>query len=666
MDAGVEFPPHKVGWGHEDLLHKLGRFNPAFRSNVFDYDDMVAASNTDVPLPFTVLKGVCPSWDNAARKPENGLVYIGATPEKFGRWVEQACRQTLANNGPDERIVFVNAWNEWAEGAHLEPDRHFGYAWLAQTREVHHRLQCESDVPLTSGTPPPAGFTRLRRRLSRAWRSAISTPRVVETSLEDIGAAATSGIFWSVVQTWGARAFTFILFVLLARVLSPTDFGVASAALALLTFAGTMAEFGFGDAIVQRRGLSDEDINLPFYVAVAGSACLAVAAAVGSGALEHALNVPGLAPVVVALAASAPRNTLSTFQEVSYRRQMAFRPLALRIFAANLAAGPAAIICAYAGLGVWSLVVQAYVAAVVGLLWLWRKPVWFPGLVLRTQSFRELARFGASLALMRLIDFAGTRFPDVLILARYGVEAFGLFTVGAKLSQVLMQLLQSALNDVSLSVLSRLSHDRARMAEIYLRAMTMAVYVAAPLFVCAAALAPEICAVLFGARWTGVDEIARPLLLLGALQCVQFLNGPYMSARGRPSAVLLVAIVKHSIVAAGLLLLPKGDVAWMVTLFALLQVAAAPVSFGLALGELGLVPRLLLAVLWPAVMACFIADRAVAVLRPLAHTGSPLVDGPVLGLAFALSFAAVVIVFGRKQVGAIRAFAQSRWKARTL
>ena len=96
---------------------------------------MLSDLQTDVKL----FPGVCPSWDNEARKPNKGFCFVGSTPEKYGRWLEAACNYALAAENPDERIVFINAWNEWAEGAYLEPDRHFGHAYLAETARVLSR-----------------------------------------------------------------------------------------------------------------------------------------------------------------------------------------------------------------------------------------------------------------------------------------------------------------------------------------------------------------------------------------------------------------------------------------------------------------------------------------------------------------------------------------------
>jgi hypothetical protein len=99
---------------------------------------------------FTLFRGVCPGWDNEARRPNRGVSFVASSPDKYGQWLRWACREVMRTNVGDERLVFINAWNEWAEGAHLEPDRHFGHAYLRQTANALNRLA----LPETADTGP--------------------------------------------------------------------------------------------------------------------------------------------------------------------------------------------------------------------------------------------------------------------------------------------------------------------------------------------------------------------------------------------------------------------------------------------------------------------------------------------------------------------------------
>ena len=133
FDAAVEFPPHKLAVNAPTLNDVMRVFDPAYQGLIYDYRHMAQHAASALPVPYTLFPGVCPSWDNEARKPGRGSSFAHSNPTHYQAWLEQACRRAAMAANPSERLVFVNAWNEWAEGAHLEPDRHFGYAYLQAT-----------------------------------------------------------------------------------------------------------------------------------------------------------------------------------------------------------------------------------------------------------------------------------------------------------------------------------------------------------------------------------------------------------------------------------------------------------------------------------------------------------------------------------------------------
>lgn len=137
FDATVEFPPHQVP--ANDITHKKTIVNPGFEGKIYDYKHFSEKYGRLSETRFTNYKTVMPSWDNEARKPGKGFIFDGAEPDVYAQWLTNAAKLTLQNK-PSERMLFINAWNEWAEGAHLEPDRHLGYAYLHATANVLRNL----------------------------------------------------------------------------------------------------------------------------------------------------------------------------------------------------------------------------------------------------------------------------------------------------------------------------------------------------------------------------------------------------------------------------------------------------------------------------------------------------------------------------------------------
>lgn len=176
MDAGVGFPPF---WRCYDIpmRNDLQLLDRKFTGAVRDYNALANASIAAAREDRRIFPGVMPSWDNEARRPGRGMCFSGSTPSAYGQWLKAASHISIRAFSGDERLVFINAWNEWAEGAHLEPDRRFGYAYLAETARVLNSLsndahEDESAVPQTAQIG--ISTTSFARRLRRFGRKALN------------------------------------------------------------------------------------------------------------------------------------------------------------------------------------------------------------------------------------------------------------------------------------------------------------------------------------------------------------------------------------------------------------------------------------------------------------------------------------------------------------
>ena len=132
FDAIVEFPPHQGGWYPIDAPG----IDSEYRGHVYAYD-RTAVHYMTRPLPgHRLFRTVMPGWDNTARRPKDSVIFAGSTPGAYQAWLECVLRQTREQHVGDEQLVFVNAWNEWAESAYLEPDLGWGHGYLEATRDA--------------------------------------------------------------------------------------------------------------------------------------------------------------------------------------------------------------------------------------------------------------------------------------------------------------------------------------------------------------------------------------------------------------------------------------------------------------------------------------------------------------------------------------------------
>jgi glycosyltransferase involved in cell wall biosynthesis len=139
VDGAVEFPPHRLVQGMTPTTTSLRILDPGFSGHVFDYKAAVRSALARKDPGYPLIRTAVPSWDNDARRQGQGLVLRGSTPELYERWLRGLVRWSADHPVLGERMVFVNAWNEWAEAAYLEPDVHYGSAYLNATA----RAVCE-------------------------------------------------------------------------------------------------------------------------------------------------------------------------------------------------------------------------------------------------------------------------------------------------------------------------------------------------------------------------------------------------------------------------------------------------------------------------------------------------------------------------------------------
>ena len=137
FDAATEFAPNT--FEVNDISGQVQMYNGDYRGSVYDYASAVDYSIQLKPPGYTKFRSICPGWDNEARKPGKGITFHHASPQIYSKWLDFLLNHTREHQKGDEKLIFVNAWNEWAEGAVLEPDRRYGYAYLETTYQTLKR-----------------------------------------------------------------------------------------------------------------------------------------------------------------------------------------------------------------------------------------------------------------------------------------------------------------------------------------------------------------------------------------------------------------------------------------------------------------------------------------------------------------------------------------------
>jgi O-antigen/teichoic acid export membrane protein len=426
-----------------------------------------------------------------------------------------------------------------------------------------------------------------------------------------------TGLFWSVAQSWGGKLLALALFMVLARVLDPHEFGVFAAAMAVLAFVGIFVDQGLGEAIVQRPEVTPRLLNTAFIinlvlaVVVVGVLWLAAPVIAARLEIEELTSILRVASIVV------PLTALSFSQQAMQRRNFHYRWLAFCALVSVLVSGALAIGFALRGYGAWSLVVQAVSAAAVTTVLLWIKPQWVFSLDTDFQGVKPLVTYGLNRLGMNVLDFGNTRYVELFLAAALGPAALGIYLVGVRVYQALMQALSSAILDVAHNGFSRLAHDRARVLVAYYKAITVTAAVGVPAFVFLAVLAPEATLLFFGEKWSASADVMQPMALLGAVQVLQFYNGTVCNAMGRPSVSFYFMVLKTLVTFVTLWLVRDQGLLAIVYWYVGSQLITTPVSFYLVYRVLGVSVMEIAKRSWPFLVACLIGAMAMEVTRRL-------------------------------------------------
>lgn len=359
------------------------------------------------------------------------------------------------------------------------------------------------------------------------------------------------GLSWTMVDIWGRQAVNLVIFVLLARLLVPEDFGLVALASVFVLFAQIIVDQGLGDALIQRREVTRAHMDTAFWVAVATGSLLTIAGLVLALPIADILNEPDLAPILQVLSLTFVMSAINSIQIALLRRELAFRSLAIRSLVAAAGGGAVGVTLALLGYGAWALVGQLLASAFLSVVTLWRVSPWRPSLHASREHFGELFRFGINVMGTDVLNYLSRNMDNLLIGTFLGTGPLGLYAVGYRILEVSQTALVQVARKVTFPAFSRLQLDHERMRRAYFRVTRAASVVILPGYVALALVAPELTVTLFGARWAESGEVARILFLIGPVLSLQAFSFALLNAAGHPNISLRFRVLTTAVNVAG-------------------------------------------------------------------------------------------------------------------
>jgi polysaccharide transporter, PST family len=353
--------------------------------------------------------------------------------------------------------------------------------------------------------------------------------------LKNLREKAITSVVWSATQTWGVRVISFVVMIALARLVAPDAFGLVAYATVFISFAQIFVDQGFSDAIVQFPEITDEHLDTAFWISLLAGAVLCIASIFAADTIASFFREPDLAAVIRWLSPIFVLSAMSSVQQASLRREFAFKSLTVRSLTANLSSSLVAVIMAFKGFGVWSLVAKLLVQGAVNMVMLWRVSDWRPRFRISIKRFKELFLFGANILGGNFVDFLSVHSDDFLIGYFLGSVALGYYTLAYNLLIVTTDLLISVPNQVAFPLLSSLQSDSAGVNRAFCRVILLQSIIAFPVFLGIAALSSELVIQLYGSSWSASIPVLQLLMLIGIVRSAMYIYSSAFRAAGKPS-----------------------------------------------------------------------------------------------------------------------------------
>jgi len=345
---------------------------------------------------------------------------------------------------------------------------------------------------------------------------------------------ATRGVKYVAIQNWGYRGVSLIVFVVLARLLTPESIGLVAMSIVYVALLQVFLEQGFVEAIVQSSSTSSSFLDTAFWTNIILAVVLCIGSITASSFIGALFREPDLSPVVCGLAPLLVIRGSASVHIALLRRKMAFKRLAVAALLGVIVGGGAGITLALFDFGVWALVFYQLITRSVEAIVLWIQNPWRPGMEIKSKEFRNLLRFGASVTGSRLVNFLNRYGSDLVIGFFIGPVAVGYYNLSFRLSRALVEMLGGVVSMVSFPLFSRLQDDPETGRQAFGRIIEQLAFISFPLFIGVAICAPQIVEVLFGQKWMPAVPLMRILSIIGMLHTLYYLNTAVFFGFGKP------------------------------------------------------------------------------------------------------------------------------------
>lgn len=375
---------------------------------------------------------------------------------------------------------------------------------------------------------------------------------------------AVKGVSWNLAERFGNQAIRFVLAVMLARLLTPADFGLIGMITVFFAVAEVFVQSGFGQAYIQKKEVNNADADTVFYtnlfisILVYGLLWLAapaIAAFYEQPALIELTRVMGLVVII---------NAFNMIQIAQVTRAVDFKRKTQVTLMATLASGIAGVSAAYIGFGVWSLVIQQMGNRFLTTSGFWVTSQWKPGLQFSTQSFRDMYIFGIWVLAAGIIK---TMFDNIYILTIgkfFPAAQLGFYTKAKQFQQLSSNQIAIAIGLVAFPVLSRLQEDKLQLRKKSSKFLSHTLALTAPLMVILIVIAKPFVLILLTEKWSPIIPYLQLLCIVGILYPIHMVNVQILQSQGKSNLNFKLTIFKNVLRIINLIIMYRFGVVFII------------------------------------------------------------------------------------------------------
>ena len=352
---------------------------------------------------------------------------------------------------------------------------------------------------------------------------------------------------WSAVERFSVQGIYFITGILMARQLSPSDYGAISMLGVFLAISNTFIDSGFSSALIRKKGPTDEDFTTVFYFNAMVSILCYVVLFFAAPTIAAFFKIPLLASILRVQAISLIIGALTSVQIAKLTIALDFKSLAKRTLLASIISGVVGITCAYSGLGVWSLVIQNLTNATVSMLFIWHCVKWHPKLLFSKKSFNELFSFGSKLLASSLINTLYNNLNTIVIGKFFTAKDLGEYDKGTSMAILPVSTVNGIIAKVTYPILARLQDDDERMIAVYRKyicIMSMIIFFGCCLL---ASVGKPLILLLLTTKWEHAIIYLQIFSFSIMFDHISAINLNILLVKGRSDLFLKLEIIKKTI-----------------------------------------------------------------------------------------------------------------------